>query len=220
MTANQHLGERVYELASGTLRDQERTLVEDHVVECPQCAEELRETRAALTLLALELTPIAPRPGTLDTIRASINRDQAQPGDRFDEFADSVAELYGVTPARARELLRYLDEASRWSPGPAKGSEMMLVQPGPAYAGHFTMFIRVRAGTVFPWHEHQGDEHFVVLQGSCTEPDGTVFRPGSVAHHSTGTAHDFTVLPDGPAFIFAVRIAGGIRVVPRPTSPK
>lgn len=205
-----HLGERIDELALGTLGGHEKVRAEKHVRECRECREELREAEEALTLLALELAPVEPPPGLVERIAKA-----AASSGRFDEFTSKVAELYGVSGERARELLRYLDESSRWNPGPTSEIDMMPVEAGAEYSRHLSMVVRVRAGSVFPWHEHLGDEHFVVLSGSCVEPDGTVFRPGEIACNRVGTAHDFTVPADGDDFIFAVRLTGMLAFKPR-----
>jgi quercetin dioxygenase-like cupin family protein len=86
---------------------------------------------------------------------------------------------------------------------------------GPACAGSDTGFVRVAAGTTFPWHGHDGDEVTLVLAGSSRDYSGTILTAGDEFALNGGSAHEFTALGDQD-YIYAVRVVGVRFDVPKP----
>jgi putative transcriptional regulator len=117
--------------------------------------------------------------------------------DRFAHHAPRVAALFDVDEPRARELLRTLarSDACAWLPGPMPQVELMPVPAGPTRAGQLAGFARMRAGTRFPTHRHQGLEQVLVLQGGMREDSGQEFWPGELNAQAHGSSHGFDVLP-------------------------
>ena len=61
-------------------------------------------------------------------------------------------------------------------------------------------FIRLRAGAVIPEHDHTGDEHCIVLEGTLRLGD-TIFGAGSYQFAAQGQPHP-PVTAESPAMIF------------------
>ena len=86
-----------------------------------------------------------------------------------------------------------------------------------ASAETLVTFARLRSGSVFPAHTHLGDEHYLVLQGSCVEPEGVVTGPGEIALRPAGSAHSLEAA--GPNdLIMAVVLEVGIELAHEPDS--
>jgi quercetin dioxygenase-like cupin family protein len=130
-------------------------------------------------------------------------------GGRFAHFATAFASIFDVAIERAVQLLDWIDDASRWEPGPLAGTALIHFPAGPACAGADTGFVRVEPGVLFPWHEHNGEETNLVLQGACLDSNGTTYSRGEVFVNQGDTEHDFRACGDVD-YIFAVRVFDGV----------
>ena len=129
----------------------------------------------------------------------------AAEGNRFADFTERVAELFDIPVAKARKILDRIDDPARWTPGPGPGVTLLGTRPGAAYEGALCGFVRVAPGARFPQHDHLGAEDSIVLQGACTDSDGTVYRRYQDMHYDEGTSHDFEACEGGPDFLTATR---------------
>jgi anti-sigma factor ChrR (cupin superfamily) len=59
-------------------------------------------------------------------------------------------------------------------------------------AGQGSYLMRMEAGAATLAHEHQGFEEFLILEGTLTDADGTVFRAGDFVSYEGGTHHSWT----------------------------
>ncbi len=165
-------------------------------------AAELASLNAALADLAFALEPVAPSADTRDRLLAGSRRG------RFAGFADKFAAMFDVTVARAKELLDWVDDPSKWETGPGPGTALIHFSAGPACAGADTGFVRVEPGTEFPWHLHTGEEANLVLQGACVDADGALFSRGDMFVNQADTQHDFRNPDDTVDYIYAVKVFG------------
>lgn len=53
-------------------------------------------------------------------------------------------------------------------------------------AGQGSYLMRMEPGAVTIEHEHRGFEEFLILEGTLTDSDGTVFRPGDLVSYDGG----------------------------------
>ena len=166
----------------------------------------IAEATADLAMLA---APVAPPAGA----RARLL--DAAHGERFARFTRRFAELFDVAVDRARELLRLIDRADAWEAGPDPTCALIHFQAGPRFAGADTGFVRLRAGERFPWHRHDGEEHNLILQGTCEDSLSGTLRVGDEGVLPGGTEHDFVAVGDEDV-IFAVWVFGVDFTVPRP----
>jgi len=161
------------------------------------------DAATALTFAVDELEPAAP-PAVADLLREL-------PAERHMRFAPEVARLLDIDEARARQMMRDVDDASRWEPGFVPGMELIHVEGGEKVANAITGFARLPAGSHFPEHEHLGDELVLIIQGYCREGDETV-GPGSVIARPAGSAHSFDVLAGGTDLLYLAVVQEGLRV--------
>jgi len=72
------------------------------------------------------------------------------------------------------------------------------VQPEMAYlpisydrvSGQGSYLMRMAPGAVTIPHDHDGMEEFMILEGSITDSDGSVFGPGDFVSYRPGTRHN------------------------------
>ncbi len=186
--------------ALGLLESDEAEVVERAIARDPAIAAELRAyDRAADQLLAVAPTA-RPSAAVRERLLASLGAG------RFERFATGIADLYDVAIERAREILGLLDDPAQRQPA-FPGAALLHFAAGPACAGADTGFVILAAGARFPWHQHEGDERVLCLQGTIIDDDGTVYGPGDIQVKAPGTAHEFQAGPD-QELIFAARVFG------------
>ena len=123
----------------------------------------------------------------------------------FDGFVDRFMSMFDVDAEQARGLLKKAAalDADPFEPCGIPGTQLFYFHGGPRTAQATCGFLRIAAGAIFPAHEHQGDEHVIVLQGAATEHSGRRYHAGDVIHCQKGTRHSFRADGSGP-LIFAV----------------
>lgn len=161
-----------------------------HLAACPRCRAALADTREAIHLLALGEAPCAPSPSLRVRLLAAVAGPVVQRSAR-------VADLLELPPGDINAALASVDAGTApWTPV-LPGVDLYRLAAGPRERG----LIRAAAGAIFPYHRHLGDEHVVVLQGSCRDGDRQL-GPGDEVRHAAGTAHHLEIHP-GPALVFA-----------------
>lgn len=207
-----HIDLLLADLALGTLEPEDARRAEAHLAECARCAEELAAFEEIGSLLGAELAPIAPTQDLRERIVSSSSDVR-----RFGHYDQRLADHFDIPIQQARELLDGIDRPESWKPGPLPGIQMIIVQLGGKFAGSVGALVRVAPGTHFPWHRHTGEEVSLMLQGSCIDSSGEVYRAGCVTAYGPESAHDFVVEDDAPYFVFASR-SGGFQIEPPPGS--
>ncbi len=152
-----------------------------------------------------ELAPIAPDASVLERLLT-----EADPRPRLERFVSRFAEFIDTTAEAARDLLSKVDGESIWEASPWAGVKLLHLPCGPRVAAAEVGFVRMEPGLRFPWHEHKGEEHVLVLQGAYADGvSGKVHVAGDEDHRDAGTPHDYTVLP-GPDLIYVVVLYEGL----------
>lgn len=197
------VNELIAEYALGSLDDPaEIARAEELLASDASNARQLSELQATLELLSHALAPEPPSRELRGRLLASSR------GGRFAQFAGRFARIFDVTVDRAKELLDWIDDPSKWEQGPGEGTALIHFPAGPACAGADTGFVRVEPGAMFPWHAHAGEETNLVLQGACIDHDGTRYARGD-EFVSPRAEHDFCAVADtGVPYVFAVRVFG------------
>ena len=117
-------------------------------------------------------------------------------------FAAALGRLIDVSTDRARALLRWVEDETRWE-ALAPGCQAIHLPGGVATVGADVGFVRVGPGVAFPYHRHIGEEVVLVLAGGYRDSDGTVRRAGDLVPAPDDSAHGFVALDDQP-LIYAV----------------
>lgn len=144
----------------------------------------LRDDDDAFDLAADVLAPAPVPPALGQRLRASL---AAAP---FAPFAILLARLFDVAEDRARAFLAAIPSPDGWD-AMAPGIRLMHFSGGPSTAGADVGFVSVGDGLDFPRHTHGGAEHNLILRGTLTDDDGTVYRAGDTFTHAPGSAHTF-----------------------------
>jgi anti-sigma factor ChrR (cupin superfamily) len=197
-----HPIDAMWEYALGTLPQVERAEVQRHVAECRACAAQLREVEEAVSLVAMDLPPLAPAPGVLDRLLHSTHG-------HYEGLVDKVAEMWDLGRERVRELFEWMKTAS-WNPSGITGVDVLHLQPGPAAAHADAGFVRFAPGVDFPFHDHIGDELQLILEGWLVDDQGVRFAVGDRMFKPVGSAHSFRVGPEG--CVIALSLVGGISI--------
>jgi len=186
----------------GLLESEEARAIEVLAKTNAVVASEIAALTAAAALMVDD--SVDPAPGRIgDRLRTSIGHG------RFERHAPRIARIFDVDMPQARALLGNIDRPTLWEPMMPTMPSIMLQHfiAGPACVGSDTGFVRVAAGTTFPWHGHDGDEVTLVLAGSSRDYSGTILTAGDEFALNGGSAHEFTALGDQD-YIYAVRVVG------------
>lgn len=121
----------------------------------------------------------------------------------FEGYVDKVMSMFDLGVEQARAIL--IKAASRaddtFAPCGIPGVRLFYFQGGARAANATCGILKIRAGTIFPAHEHQAGEHVVILQGAAIESTGRCYRAGDVIYHQKGTRHSFRVAGNEPMFL-------------------
>jgi ChrR-like protein with cupin domain len=161
---------------------------------------------AALSSLSTALGEMLPSTSLRERILTDAVRQ-----DRFVRFAEATARMLDVGLEKAREILNLLEDQSAWS-HELPGISFLWVDGGRSVQDAVRGFVRVQAGLQFPDHEHLGNEHVLLIQGSYQDSiSGKIFHPGDEVPMSAGTSHAFVVTPNGPDLIKLAVVHKGLR---------
>jgi anti-sigma factor ChrR (cupin superfamily) len=190
--------------AMGALDANDAADVERELAGSPALANELDRWRDAIAAFGAATGAVTPS----DDVRTRILMSVGAPdgASRFDRFVAQVAELFDVTADGARAVLAKIDDAAAWRPL-MPGIDCIRVSGSNHPAQAQCAFVRVAAGTTFPWHHHVGEERSLVLHGGAHLADGRDLGPGDLMVVDESVEHDFVIEGD-EACIFAVRSRG------------
>jgi anti-sigma factor ChrR (cupin superfamily) len=195
-----HVDESLWEYALGVLSPGEREEIERHLRDCAACTVELRAARETVAAVAMDLPPVAPSSEVLDRLMASTES-------RYEGLVTRLSGMWDLASERVRELLEWMKTAT-WEPSGIPGVDVLHLAPGPKAAHADAGFVRFAPGTQFPFHDHIGDELQLIMDGMMIDDKGVEFRVGDVMWKPVGTAHAFTVGPEG--CLIGLSLVGGI----------
>jgi len=146
------------------------------------------------------LDPLALPASSLDRLMSEVSDLPL----RYAPFFDRLAELWDLPEPDVRAVLASSKDPRAWRRPPLAGLEIIEVRGGPKTAGAELYLARFAAGSTFPAHRHQGSEDVLVLEGSYTDSDGSVYTSGDVHHMAPGSEHTFRIAVDEPCIAAAV----------------
>ena len=209
--------ELLAEYVLGHLSESDAAAIEAEAANSAVLRSSIDEIAGLLTGVAFSLPEAGPSIAVRERLIASCENTN-----RFEQFASRVGELIDVAKDKAERLLAAIDSATSWGDGPIPGMSLYHLDGGPSVSNAVVGFIRLEAGLGFPTHTHLGDEIVLVLQGRCTDEDGTVSEVGDEIVKASGTTHAFATDPDGPDFVYLAVVQEGVEIgdmVFRPGDP-
>jgi hypothetical protein len=187
--------------AVGAVDDAERRAVEAAIAADPALAAELASYEDAASLIASAAPAVAPPKYLKARLMASVGAG------RFEKLASRFGQIFDVAVDRAREMLGWVEDPTKWVPSGLPGMRAVHFAAGPACAGADTGYIELAPGAAFPFHEHLGEEITLVLAGRIRDIDGTIYGPGDEIVKTAGTKHEFWTEGD-ETLVIAVRVFG------------
>jgi hypothetical protein len=188
------------EYVVGALGEADVQALESLLESSPALRREATALSEAFDQLGAALPPLAPSAEA----RARL-LDAAGGEDRFLPFVERIARWSDLAVETVRLLVRKIDQASAWEPGPFPGIELIHFEHGPAAIGADTGFVRFAPGFRFPMHAHAADEVNYILEGALIDSDGTVYGPGDALLKDSTLVHAFEAAGDRPTLVFVAQ---------------
>jgi anti-sigma factor ChrR (cupin superfamily) len=165
--------------AAGALAAEELARFEAHLAAgCAECEAELARLGPALAALVVAAEPIAPDPGTKDTLLRRIEAASA-PSPLRGSFQGGAEAPDGVVINRATDAV--------WKDSDIEGIRIRMLHIDPA-RNQFTAVVRMEAGRSYPRHLHNGPEECLVLEGELAVGD-ILMRAGDYQRMPAGSCH-------------------------------
>lgn len=205
-----HVGALLPELVLSGLSREEEKRVRAHLATCPTCSAAHQDWRALLESFVAHLPHVPPRTELRDALLSNVDGFEAVPP-ALAPWLDSLAVLFDLPYPEARRLLNTLDDPAGWRPMGPPGISVKRVRAGSRREGAQACLVRLEAGSRFPKHRHDGNEHVLVLTGGLREDSGARQHAGELTKHQSGSAHAFVALPGEPCV--AAVLSGGLTML-------
>ncbi len=196
-----HIDALLAQYALGILPDDQHAEVQRHLETDPAARQTLGDLRTAATQLGAVTPQVDPAPASSRERLGALGRGVH----RFMPFLDRVAHLFDVSADDAQTALERIDDPSTWT-RLRTGVRYVDVDGGPRIHPRHAGLVRMDPGVVFPHHSHQGDESFIILQGTAHDSEGTRMQPGDLITNEDGSAHSVHV--GDQELIYAIVLGG------------
>jgi quercetin dioxygenase-like cupin family protein len=114
--------------------------------------------------------------------------------------ADQAAGFFDLPLEKTRQIFEKACNPAAWMPAAVPGLHLFDLIPGPRWANADAGLIRFEPGVSFPHHSHMGEERVLMLEGAIRFTDGSEQHAGEELIMPPGSAHAFTVLPEGATY--------------------
>jgi PAS domain S-box-containing protein len=121
------------------------------------------------------------------------------------QISHSVADFFQISHEEAVKLVDSALAGDQWEPGPAAGTYLMPLRVGPRDTAK-AFLVKINKGTVYPVHEHAGEERLFIFKGGLVEPDGRQLWAGSYANNAQGTSHWSKAVGDEDCLLAALQM--------------
>lgn len=155
------------------LSEQEKSWVEQQVVECPDLAEELSGYQSATTAIPYS-TPALPLADRLkERLFDRLNLDTPS--------SDTIPHPLSSTHVAVRS------QDLNWQPHPTPGVTIAIVHRDEVKR-EIVGFLRAEPGVRYPWHRHAAIEEIFMMEGDLVIGD-EVYRAGDYIRSYPGSDH-------------------------------
>ncbi len=173
--------DRALEFVLRNMPAQESERYARHLDECPQCRREVADSTRVVGELSQAVPESTPSPAVWQEIRRRIHA-KAQPWKTWK--ADSASGLTFVP-----------SDAGDWEETDVEGISVRRLFVDRARES-VTMLVRMKPGSSYPRHRHNGPEECFVLEGDL-EVGGTRMRAGDYQRAEVGSLHAVQSTEDG-----------------------
>jgi len=184
------------------LSESERRTIEEKLKSNPALQKEYQEIQSSLEIVAMSCEPIQPsfalKQRLFDTLASS---------NPVTSYIKRFMDLFDLDKLAAENIFENITDSARqafYSCGIPNVS-LFYFNGGKRVAHNTCGIVRIKAGKIFPAHEHTGKEHILVLQGQALDTDGQKYYPGDVVFSDVGSSHAIRVTSDDD-LIFAVTL--------------
>lgn len=192
--------QKLTEYSLGQLDEAERLALKKQLTQSQTAEQELKEVQAALEAFATSAPPVKPSNTLKQSILATLNKTTP-----FEGYTERFMALFDLNKEQVRELLKKAAAVTdnTFKPSGIPGAQLFYFNGGPRVSSATCGLLKLEPGRIFPAHQHQGNEHALILQGSAIDQSGQSYHPGDVMHYRKGSSHAFRA-DDTTPLIFAV----------------
>ncbi len=182
------------------LNRKEKEKFEHELDKNPESEQELLELQSILEMIALSEEPIEPSQNLKKTLIASLNVTTP-----FQGFVDRVMTLFDLERNAVESLFDKIVNNSEtiFESSALPKTSLYFFDGGPRVKNSTCGIVKVKAGNIFPAHQHQDKEWVFILQGSAIDQSGTEYLPGDSIVSDKGDCHALRIGKDED-LIFAV----------------
>jgi len=168
----------------------EKVKFEEDLEQDTELSQELLEVQAILENVAASEQPMPPSKSLRQSLIASLN-----PETPFQGYVDRFMKLFDLDRKDVESLFdKIVDTTSGLlQPAPLPKTSLHYFDGGPNVANATCGIIKLKAGSVFPAHQHLGKETVLVLQGTAKDQDGMEYYPGDTIVSEENTSHSLKI---------------------------
>lgn len=178
----------------------EKEKFESDLSKNPESEQDLLELQSILELIALSEEPIKPSKELKQTLIESLNA--ATP---FQGFVDRFMKLFDLERDHVESLFDKVVNSpdTIFENSILPKTSLYFFDGGPHVENSTCGIVKVKAGNVFPAHQHQDKEWMFILQGSAINQSGIEYLPGDCIFSDKDDSHALRI-GNNEDLIFAV----------------
>lgn len=148
--------------------------------------QELLELQSILEMIALSEEPIEPSKNLKKTLLESLNATTP-----FQGFVHRVMTLFDLDRESIESLFDNIvnNPEAIFESSVLPKTSLHFFDGGPHVANSTCGIVKVKAGNVFPAHQHQDKEWMFILQGTAVDQSGIEYLPGDCIFSDKDDSH-------------------------------
>ncbi len=171
----------------------------------PEVRNQLSEAESLLVDIESTEPEMSPDPALRARVLDTVSQRTPASG-----LLERLQKLFDLSKERADDLFTAIAQvpSSRWRAARTAGIHLLHLEGGPSVQAADCGLVHLQPGTVFPHHEHVGDEWALVLQGNIEEVGGRSFGPGDIAFSPAKSQHALRVVGHQAVVLAVVAFEG------------
>lgn len=157
------------------LNEKEKGKLDNDLDNNPKLEQDLLEIQEILEMVAVSEEPIEPSQNLRKKLIESLNESTP-----FHGFVDRFMTLFDLDRKNVESLFDKIvnNPDSIFETSVLPKTSLYFFDGGPQVAESTCGIVKVKAGNVFPAHQHQDKEWMLILQGTATDQSGVEYLPG------------------------------------------